>query len=100
MAEPATLEDVLRVLREKQSEARAIGIELVGVVGSLARGEDRPDSDVDVVFEALSGLDYWGLGGLITDLMETFGRRVDLVDRQMMRPERWAYMARDLVRVE
>jgi predicted nucleotidyltransferase len=93
----ATLPEVLEVLRARREEARAIGIELVGVVGSLARGEARPDSDVDVVFDPAAGFDYWRLGAFITRLGTIFERPVDLVDRQMMRPERWAWMSRDLI---
>jgi predicted nucleotidyltransferase len=100
MTAPATLEEVLRVLREKQPEARNLGIELVGVVGSFARREARPNSDVDVVFDPGPGFDYWRLGALISELSGILGRPVDLVDRQMMRPERWAWMARDLAPLE
>jgi len=31
------------------------------------------------------------------DLQDALARRVDLVDREMMKPERWAWMSRDLV---
>ena len=95
---PATLDEVLKVLRARRDEARQrAGMDLVGVVGSLARGEARPDSDVDIVFDVMEGFDYWNLGALLTDLSETFGRGVDFVDREMMRPERWAWMSRDLI---
>ena len=95
---PATLDEVLAVLRARREEARQrAGMELVGVVGSLARGEARADSDVDVVFDVLTGFDYWDLGGLLTELSETLGRRVDFVDRAMMRPEGWSWMSRDLI---
>ena len=73
------------------------GVELVGVVGSLARGDARPESDVDIVFDPSAGFDYWRLGALVSELRERFGRSVDLVDRQMMRPERWDWIARDLI---
>ena len=95
---PATLEETLSVLRARRDEARQrAGMEIIGVVGSLARGDARADSDVDVVFDVLKGFDYWDLGGLLTDLSEALGRRVDFVDRHMMRPEGWAWMSRDLI---
>jgi predicted nucleotidyltransferase len=93
----ATLTEVLEVLRARRDEARALGIELVGVVGSMARGEAREDSDVDIVFDPAPGFDYWRLGALISSLGVMLGRRVDMVDRQMMRPERWAWMSRDFI---
>lgn len=98
MDRPQTLLDqVLDVLRAHQEAAHAAGAELIGVVGSIARGDASADSDVDVVFDARDDLDYWRLGGLQMDLQDALGRRVDLVDRLMMRPERWRYMAEDLV---
>lgn len=97
MAGPATLDQVLEALRAAQPRARDIGVKLVGVVGSVARGEAGPDSDVDVVFDVVGDLDYWRLGGLSMDLQDALARRVDLVDREMMKPERWAWMSRDLV---
>ena len=98
MNRPITLLDqVLEVLRSHRPQARAVGVEFVGVVGSVARGEATGDSDVDVVFDVVGQLDYWRLGGLQKDLEDAVGRQVDLVDREMMIPERWTWMARDLV---
>lgn len=94
---PAPLATVLDLLRANQSRAREIGVEFVGVVGSLARGDAGPDSDVDVVFDVVGQLDYWRLGGLQMDLQDALGRRVDFVDRQMMAADRWAWMGKDLV---
>lgn len=93
------LDQVLDTLRDHQPAARDVGVEFVGVVGSIARGEEGPTSDIDVVFDVVGRLDYWRLGGLSMELQDRLGRRVDLVDREMMIPERWAWMSRDLVRL-
>lgn len=52
----------------------------VRVFGSVARGDARPDSDVDflVVFEP--GRTVLDLSALILDLEEALGRRVDVVE--------------------
>jgi len=98
MDKPVTLlEQVLDVLRSEQTAAREIGVELVGVVGSVARGESRPDSDIDVVYDVIGPADLWRLAGLVANLEDRLGRRIDIVDREMMVPERWAWMGRDLV---
>ena len=97
MAGPATLDQVLEALRSAQPRAREIGVELVGVVGSVARGEAGPDSDVDVVFDATREGFLWSLCGLAMDLQDVLGRRIDLVDRAMMQADRWTWMSRDLV---
>ncbi|CAN7409614.1 nucleotidyltransferase family protein [Rhizobium sp. LjRoot258] len=49
------------------------------VFGSVARGEDRPDSDLDILVDTLPGTTLFDLGGLLEDLTETLGVKVDLV---------------------
>jgi hypothetical protein len=95
----ATLNEVLEVLRARQGEARAVGIELVGVVGSLARGEARPDSDVDIIVHHLGGCSLFTLFDFEAALQKHVGRSVDLVFSEAMRPERRQYIERDLVRL-
>lgn len=97
MGEAPILEKVLAVLREEQPSAERIGVRLVGIVGSVARGEERSDSDVDVVYDVVGRPTYFDLGGLANRLEDRLGRPVDLIGRRAMRPERWAYMGRDLV---
>ncbi len=97
MDRPLTLLDqVLDTLRAHQADARQIGVEFVGVVGSVARGEARPDSDVDVVYDVRKSGHLWAFLGLVADLEDALGRRVDVVDRAMMPADRWAWMAKDL----
>lgn len=98
MDKPATLLDlVLEALRARQDAARGIGIEFVGVVGSVARGDAGPASDIDVVYDATAEGHLWPLLGLVADIEDGLGRRIDLVDRQMMPADSWEWMARDLV---
>ncbi len=40
----------------------------VRVVGSVARGEARPNSDIDVLVDLEASRSLFGLGGLLTDL--------------------------------
>ncbi|HVX55469.1 nucleotidyltransferase family protein [Nocardioides sp.] len=59
------------------------GVVRLEVFGSVSRGEDRPDSDVDLRDElqpgSRLGFDYFDL---VDDLAELFGRAVDLATRQ------------------
>jgi predicted nucleotidyltransferase len=95
----ATLPEVLELLRSRRDDARAVGIELVGVVGSLARGEARADSDVDVIVHYLGDCSLFKLFDFEAVLQKALGRSVDLVFSEAMRPERRAYIERDLVRL-
>ncbi|MBZ9793334.1 nucleotidyltransferase family protein [Rhizobium sp. 3T7] len=49
------------------------------VFGSVARREDRPDSDLDILVDTLPGTTLFDLGGLLEELTETLGIEVDLV---------------------
>ncbi|MGI2031422.1 nucleotidyltransferase family protein [Rhizobium panacihumi] len=50
------------------------------VFGSVARGEDRPGSDIDILVDALPGSTLLTLGGLQYELEQLFeGIKVDLL---------------------
>lgn len=94
----ASLAEVLGVLRARRAEIREkYKVDLIGVVGSFARGEARDDSDVDVWAEFLRGATLFKLGGAVSELEEALGRRVDLVDRDRVKPLIRPSMERDLV---
>jgi predicted nucleotidyltransferase len=58
--------------------AESHGAYNVRVFGSVARGEARPDSDIDLLVDGLEN-SAWGGGRLLMDLQDLLGRRVDLV---------------------
>jgi predicted nucleotidyltransferase len=50
------------------------------VFGSVARGEDHADSDIDILVDALPGSTLFSLGGLQYELEQMFGGiKVDLL---------------------
>ena len=49
------------------------------VFGSVASGNDREDSDLDLLVDALPGATLFDLGELQADLEELLGIRVDVV---------------------
>jgi predicted nucleotidyltransferase len=44
------------------------------IFGSVARGEDRPDSDLDILVDALPGSMLLSLGGLLEELEQLLRR--------------------------
>ena len=48
------------------------------VFGSVLRGDDREDSDIDILVDALPGTTLFDLGGLHEELSELLGVRVDV----------------------
>jgi hypothetical protein len=51
----------------------------VRLFGSVARGEDDEESDIDLLVELEPGRSLLDLGGLQYDLERLLGRRVDVV---------------------
>jgi predicted nucleotidyltransferase/ribosome-binding protein aMBF1 (putative translation factor) len=66
--------------------AAAHGVSNVRVFGSVARGEDGPDSDVDLLADFPPGLSLFGLGRLEADLESILGTRVDLIPAADLKP--------------
>ena len=58
----------------------------VRVFGSVARGENTGASDVDLLVTPRAGCSLFDLGGLLEDLQELLGCRVDLVTEDARRP--------------
>lgn len=91
------LDIVLDTLRAHQADAHAHGIAFVGVVGSVARGDARADSDIDIVYDVVGQPTYFDVGAVAVALEDALGRPIDMVSRRAIKPDRWAYMGRDLV---
>jgi len=79
-----------QLIEEKRDEILRLavkhGARNVRLFGSAARGEDRPDSDVDFLVEAGPTTSSWFPAGLILDLEETLGRRVEIVTDRGLNP--------------
>ena len=60
----------------------------LSLFGSAARGEMRPDSDIDILVEFLpdSSIDLVDYAGLMLDLSQLLGRKVDLVSKNGLKP--------------
>jgi len=69
----------------------------VRVFGSVARGEARPDSDVDFLVTFEPDRSLLDLGGLILDLEDLLGWSVDVVTLEELRPRMRDRVAADAV---
>lgn len=74
---------IAELITDKRAEILRIaekhGAYNVRVFGSVARGEAGPTSDVDILVEVRSQHSSFFPGGLVADLEELLGRRVDVV---------------------
>ena len=98
---PPQLADVLRGLRERVADLRNKGVAALWVFGSVARGDARSDSDIDLLidFASESEPSLLTLSGLQRDLADALGRPVDLGERRALKPRVAEAAEREMVRV-
>jgi len=81
-------EDILRLAARR-------GARNVRLFGSVARNEAGPDSDVDFLVDLEPGRSLLDLGGLLMDLQELMGCKVDVVTETGLRPRLRPRVLRD-----
>ncbi len=75
------LPDDIRAYREEILRiAASHGARNVRVFGSVARGDAGPDSDLDLLVDAGPETTPFFPGGLVADLEQLLGRRIDIVE--------------------
>lgn len=67
--------------------AQRYGADNVRVFGSVARGDARPDSDIDLLVDFQPGYTLLKLSGLVRSLRELLGYRVEVVSAHHLREE-------------
>lgn len=66
--------------------AQRYGARDVRIFGSVARGDDIDQSDVDVLVNMEPGRSLFDMGGLLMDLEKLLGCKVDLVTEKGRKP--------------
>jgi uncharacterized protein len=88
---------VRRKRRDLVAAAAAHDVTNLRVFGSVARGEDRPDSDVDLLVDLPPDIALLGLGLVQADLEAILGIKIDLVSASDLKRAVRARAERDLV---
>jgi uncharacterized protein len=83
-----TRDAALAILQAHQAELRRRGVNHAALFGSVARDQAKPDSDLDVMIDIDTSIvrdvyDYAGVIGYISDL---FPMKVDVANREMLKP--------------
>jgi predicted nucleotidyltransferase len=80
-ATPITSAEVIATLRAREAVLRAAGIRALSLFGSVARGDARSDSDIDlaVEFDPAAKVDLFRMIELELELGAVLGRRVEIL---------------------
>ena len=92
-------QSVLDALKADEAELRRLGVRRLALFGSTARGEDHPDSDIDLLagFDPARRLSLLDIVHIENHLSDLLGRRVELVEEGCLRPRAQASADRDLI---
>ena len=80
---------IQEIIAEKKVQILALaarhGALNVRILGSVANGTPDESSDIDFLVDMEKGRSLLDLGGLLMDLQELFGRKVDVVTEKGLR---------------
>jgi hypothetical protein len=83
---------ILARLKAHEAELRRLGVARVALFGSAARGEARPDSDIDLMvdIDSQARIGLFEYAGIVNYLQDLFPARVDVANRaglkELVRP--------------
>jgi len=87
------MEDPILEIKQKAVPIlKEAGIIRSSLFGSYVRGEQREDSDIDLLVEYPKGLSLFDVAGIKIKLEDALGKRVDLVDINRIKPRLKPYI--------
>lgn len=95
--EPITRERALQILKANRDALGRFGVKSLALFGSVARGEERPGSDLDFVVEFEGTATYDRYADLKFFLEDILAHKVDLVVKGALRPRMLRRVERDAV---
>ena len=82
-----TKQDVLKILHQNRDRLKTLGVRKIGLFGSLVRGEQQPDSDIDLLVEFEAGQKTFDAFMELSFLLEEiFQNRIELVTVESLSP--------------
>ena len=93
------LDDIVSKTDLIRTLARAHGATSIELFGSAARGDDRPDSDLDFMVELEPGRSLLDLVALNQDLEAALGRKVEAFTKAGLKPRVLAQALKEAIRI-
>ena len=97
MGDPREVEPIRGNRESIVTLAAKHGATEVRLIGSMARGEAGPDSDVDLLVKWRSGSSLFDQAGLMLELEELLGRKVDIASDGWLKPRVRESVYRDAI---
>jgi predicted nucleotidyltransferase len=91
-------EEIIRILKnEKDGLRKKYKADLRGIFGSVARGEENENSDIDILAEFYSNATLLDLSGIKNYLEERLKYKVDILSTRAIKTGLEQYIYKDLI---
>jgi len=94
-----TRRSVISRIRKHHAQLTELGVKSLSIFGSVARGEEHPGSDVDILVEFKGRATFDRYMDTKFYLEELLGCKVDLVTPKAIKPRMKPYIMRELIHV-
>ena len=91
-------EEILKKIRENKEKIRSFEVKRIEIFGSFVRGEEKEESDIDIIVEFEEGKkNFDNFINLAFFLEELLGRKVDLLTPESISPYIKPYIEKEVV---
>ncbi len=94
-----TSKTIIAKIKKHRTHLNSLGVKRLAIFGSVARGEARRDSDIDILVEFDGAITFDSFMDTKIYLEDLLNRRVDLVVPQAIKPRMKAHIFQDLIYV-